>query len=170
MIDPRAFRPLALDADFVRAALPHRPPLLLVDAVDALGDSPPALHAHKDVSEAEPVLAGHFPTQPIWPGAYTVEGLAQCCALLGTILAMEVPCHSLAEVPRVSPPADGAVRVLASIDVKLTAPVLPGQRLDYWVVRTHVVEPAHRFEVEATVKGRLVARGTLTTALWEPGR
>lgn len=147
MIDPRAFEPLALDAAAVREKLPHRPPLLLVDGADAIASKPPALKAHKHVTPDEPVFAGHFPTEPVWPGVYCIEGLAQTCALLGALRG------------------DGGDRVLlAAADVKLTAPVRPGDRLDYLVVWTFSAEPVHRFDVEASVKSRVVAKGTLTLA------
>jgi len=53
---------------------------------------------------------------------------------------------------------------LASVDVKLTRPVLAGHRLDYRVVWTHSIGTVHRFSVEALVGGRTAARGTLLLA------
>lgn len=146
MIDLRAFEPLALDADAVRENLPHRPPLLLVDGATAIASKPPALRAFKHVSVDEPVFAGHFPGEPIWPGAYCIEGLAQTCALLGRLKGYRGPA------------------LLAAADVKLTAPVLPGQRLEYLVVWSFSADDVHRFDVEATVGNRVVAKGTLTLA------
>src|SRR5687768_8223126 len=151
MIDPKTLRPLSLDSEAVRGMLPHRPPLLLVDGVDGISTEPPALLAHKQVTAAEPVFAGHFPQRPIWPGIYTVEGLAQTCALLGALQA--------AERGETSAPMSAA---LVAANVKFTAPVVPGERLDYLVMWTFRLETMHRFEVEATVAGKPVARGTLT--------
>ena len=156
MIDPRAFKPFALDAEAVRQLLPHRPPLLLVDAVDAFSSEPPALRAHKLITAAEPVFAGHFPDRAIWPGVYCIEGLAQTCALLGALLAAD-------GAPRAD--ASSLDALLANADVKLMLPVLPGQRLDYLVVWTHTVDTMFRFDVEATVHSRVAARGTLTLAV-----
>lgn len=153
MIDPRAFKPLVLDGDGVRALLPHRPPLLLVDGVEAISTEPPALRAFKLISASEPVFAGHFPEQALWPGVYSIEGLAQACALLG---ALQDSAH------KETRKSWGAV--LAAADVKLTQPVLVGQRLDYLVVWTHTVDTVFRFDVEATVENRTVARGRLTLA------
>jgi 3-hydroxyacyl-[acyl-carrier-protein] dehydratase len=51
----------------------------------------------------------------------------------------------------------------AAVDVKLLAPVLAGQRLDYRVTLTHAVDDLVRFEVEAGVAGKPVARGTMTS-------
>ncbi|MDP1827751.1 MAG: hypothetical protein Q8L48_31045 [Archangium sp.] len=51
-----------------------------------------------------------------------------------------------------------------AIDVKLTAPVFAGQRLEYRVTLSRVVEQLQRFEVEAAVAGRTVAKGTVTSS------
>jgi 3-hydroxyacyl-[acyl-carrier-protein] dehydratase len=149
---------MTLDLEAVQRLLPHRAPLLLVDAVDEVGGEPPSLRAHKVIDSADPVLAGHFPGRPIWPGVYTIEGLAQSCALLGALKATTLGMASVQAPPSV-PEA-----VLAAVDVKLLAPVLAGQRLDYWVLWTHSVDAVHRFVVHADVAGRPVARGTLLVA------
>jgi 3-hydroxyacyl-[acyl-carrier-protein] dehydratase len=149
VIDPRAFRPHVLDAEGVRALIPHRPPLQLVDGVEALSTQPAALRAFKQVSTDEPVFAGHFPGRPIWPGVFCIEGLAQACAVLGALLDPNAPRRDV---------------LLAQTQVKLTGAVLPGDRLDYQVELTHRMESLSRCEVEATVRGRVVAKGTLTFA------
>ena len=51
----------------------------------------------------------------------------------------------------------------AALEIKLLQPVFAGQRLDYLVARTHQLEGMLRFEVEAQVAGRLVARGVMTS-------
>jgi 3-hydroxyacyl-[acyl-carrier-protein] dehydratase len=131
----------------IQALIPHRPPLLLVDGVDEVTQQPPSLKAFKQINLDEPVLAGHFPGQPIWPGAYCIEGLAQACAVLGAIV-------------------EGKQReaVLANVQVKLVAPVIPPARLEYHVAVTHRMEGLVRCEVEATVDKRTVAKGTLMLA------
>ena len=158
MIDPRAWKPLVLDAEAVRRVLPHRAPLLLVDGVEAIASGPPALKAFKQIDASEPVLAGHFPGRPIWPGVYCIEGLAQTCALLGALLQAQA-------TPGASHRSDGLNAILANADVKLTAPVTAGQRLEYVVVHTHTIDAVLRFDVEAAVQNRVVAKGTLTVAV-----
>ena len=54
--------------------------------------------------------------------------------------------------------------VAGAIDVKLLAPVFAGQRLDYRVTLTRVLEELQRFEVEASVEGRTVAKGVVTSS------
>ncbi len=147
MIDPTKLTPMALDAEAVRNLIPHRPPLLLVDGVDGLCLDPPALRAHKILTPTEPVFAGHFPQRAVWPGIYTVEGLAQTCAVLGALQAKGA-------VPMTA--------ALAAANVKFTSPASPGDRLDYLVLWTFRLDALHRFDVEATVGGRPIAKGTLT--------
>lgn len=182
MIDPRHLRPLRLGTAAIRRLLPHRPPLLLVDAVSAYAKEACGLRASRTITSAEPVFAGHFPDLWLWPGVYTIEGLAQSCALAGAIEALERGCaeHG-AELAKVAlqlerweplPPEGQALLsgplsrapMLASVDVKLLRPVFAGQRLEYEVARSHRVDPLHRFDVEGIVDGHLVARGTITVA------
>jgi 3-hydroxyacyl-[acyl-carrier-protein] dehydratase len=75
--------------DVIRRLLPHRAPLSLVDRVLGYRRRPrPRIRASKHISGNEPVFAGHFPGLHLWPGVYTIEGLGQTCALLGTVTAL----------------------------------------------------------------------------------
>jgi len=134
-----------IDADRIRALIPHRPPLLLVDGAEQGPNG--SLRAWKDIRADEPVLAGHFPGQPVWPGVYVIEGLAQACAVMGAL-------------------AGGPKRevLMAQVQVKLVAPVIPPARLDYDVRATHAMDGLVRCEVEASVAGKTVAKGTLMLA------
>lgn len=153
-----SFRPLALDAEKVRALLPHREPILLVDGVDAISTEPPGLRAHKLITATEPVLAGHFPQRAVWPGVYLIEGLAQTCALLGALQA--------SNRGETAAPTSAA---MAAANVKFLSPVVPGERLDYQVVWTFRMDALHRFDVEASVDGRLAAKGVLTLVVTSVG-
>lgn len=50
----------------------------------------------------------------------------------------------------------------AAVDVKLLAPVFAGDRLDYTCTLVRMLDDLVRFDVEAAVRGRLVARGVMT--------
>ncbi len=52
----------------------------------------------------------------------------------------------------------------AAVDVKLVAPVFAGERVDFFVTLSKTFGHLARFDVEATVDGRAVARGALTGA------
>lgn len=80
---------LRLGPDVVQMLIPHRRPLLMVDAVDAFRREPqPTLWARRHVSANEEVFAGHFPGLHLWPGVYTIEGLGQTTLLLGVLVQL----------------------------------------------------------------------------------
>jgi 3-hydroxyacyl-[acyl-carrier-protein] dehydratase len=68
------------------ALLPHRTPFLFVDAVDSY-EPGARVQARFLVTGDEPVLAGHFPGNPIFPGVLQLEALAQAGAI--AVLAHE---------------------------------------------------------------------------------
>src|SRR4051812_21820367 len=68
------------DASALVALLPHRPPFLFIDDVDAVEPSV-NIRAHYRVTGSEPFLAGHFPGNPIFPGVLQLEALAQAGAI-----------------------------------------------------------------------------------------
>jgi len=55
--------------------------------------------------------------------------------------------------------------VSAAVDIKFLQPVFAGQRLVYTVTQTHAVENILRFEVQAEVESRVVARGIMSGAM-----
>jgi 3-hydroxyacyl-[acyl-carrier-protein] dehydratase len=187
--DTRRFR---LGSAAVQRLLPQRPPLLFVDFVAGYERAPkPSLRAGRHIPANEEALRGHFPNFAIWPGVFTVEGLNQACNLLATISALQKrweeagrdpstvldALRHLDQVsemktqlrPEIMDPlrdmlrgASGMVGFSAGIDVRFTAPVFPGCRLDYLVVESGAHDAAMRYDVEALVDGSPVAKGRLT--------
>jgi 3-hydroxyacyl-[acyl-carrier-protein] dehydratase len=154
----------------VEALLPHRSPLLLVETVETYSAAGPELWCSYPVSPQAPVLAGHFPGQPIWPGTYTIEGLAQACALALIVDAVarepgeaDLAARVRAFCARTERKPAGAL-LLVSVGVKLVRPVLPGDRLEYRVRATHRLDGLCRLETSALVHGGEVAVGQLTVA------
>ena len=73
---------MPMDVKAIQKCIPHRYPFLLIDRV--LEASPnERIVAIKNVSITDPVLAGHFPDNPVVPGVVIVEGIAQAAAVLG---------------------------------------------------------------------------------------
>ena len=184
---------LALGADVVQRLIPHRRPLLMVDAVEAFRRAPePTLWARRHVSANESVFDGHFPGLHLWPGIYTIEGLGQTSLLLGVVLELVAAAEArgetadaalagLRQVDRsyalrpTSPPAALDVPVPRAgasghVDVKLLAPVYAGQLIRYRATLTHRLDDLSRFDVEATVDNTCVARGTMTGAAFPSPR
>ncbi len=59
------------------ALVPHRPPFLLIDRLCAWDASRVTVVAERWVDPDDPVLAGHFPGSPIYPGSLQGEVIAQ---------------------------------------------------------------------------------------------
>lgn len=123
----------------------------LVDRVTGFRGFPdPALSGIYEVRLDHVALAGHFPGDPIWPGALTIEGLAQAAQVL------------LVRAGAGSPGSTGGW--LAEVNVRLLAPVRPPATLTYRADWSGSFGGGHRVAVEARVGRLAVARGTLGVA------
>lgn len=176
-------RPLLL-VDTVAAYRPARP------------GKAPALWTRRHITANEEIFAGHFPDCYLWPGIYTQEGMGQSCHLLQVITILQelwsARGHDAEEVlralrnlemgfrmhPGYRPEASVFLKDLGreaarlgmagSVDIRFIQPVFAGQTLDYHVTCTHRIENLARFEVEAEVEGKLVAKGRITGAIGAP--
>jgi 3-hydroxymyristoyl/3-hydroxydecanoyl-(acyl carrier protein) dehydratase len=67
--------------DLGRAAierlLQHRPPFLFVDAITAVDLTGLAIEGRRVIRPDDPVFAGHFPGDPIYPGVLQIETMGQ---------------------------------------------------------------------------------------------
>ena len=61
-----------LDVTAIQKIIPHRYPMLLIDHVDQLVPGEMAI-AKRNVTVHEEVFNGHFPHNPVLPGALIVE-------------------------------------------------------------------------------------------------
>ena len=102
-----------MDIRQIMEILPHRYPILLIDRIVELEPGVRAL-GYKNITYNEPVFTGHFPGNPLFPGVYIIEAMAQ----LGGAVVLEP-----GEFSRNTP-------YLAGIDkAKFRRPVVPGDRL-----------------------------------------
>jgi len=69
-----------LDSNAIQKIIPHRYPMLLIDRVEKLVPGEMAV-ARRNVTINEAVFNGHFPDNPVLPGALIVESLAQTGAV-----------------------------------------------------------------------------------------
>lgn len=69
-----------LDTTEIQQILPHRYPMLLIDRVEELIPGEKAV-ARRNVTIDEAVFNGHFPGNPVLPGALIIESLAQTGAV-----------------------------------------------------------------------------------------
>src|SRR5437763_2320178 len=102
-----------LDTEQIRAYLPHRYPMLLVDRILELEPGKRATWL-KNVTANEEFFNGHFPGQAMMPGVLIIEAMAQ----VGGVLLLSDP--SMA----------GKLAVIVGIEnVKFRKPVVPGDAL-----------------------------------------
>lgn len=106
-----------MTAEQIMDALPHRYPFLLVDRVLEVSAGV-SVRGYKLVSLNEPVLQGHFPGQPVFPGVMLLEALAQVGGLL--IPTEEPTDQHINQVPLICRVQDAKFRRL----------VRPGDRVD----------------------------------------
>ena len=132
----------------IMEALPHRYPFLLVDRVIDIAED--EITGIKNVTINEEFFQGHFPQYPVMPGVLIMEALAQAAGVL--------------ELSK--PENKGKLVFYAGMDnVKYKKQVTPGDQL---VLHAKFIKrrgPIAVVEAEATVDGKLAAKGTLTFAL-----
>ena len=81
-----ATRAVGFQGEALERLVRHRPPFLLVDAITAYDLDQGAIAGRRRVDPADPVLAGHFPGNPVYPGVLLLEAMAQVLAALGPLL------------------------------------------------------------------------------------
>jgi 3-hydroxyacyl-[acyl-carrier-protein] dehydratase len=104
----------ALTIGEIMEILPHRYPMLLIDRIT---EFKPLLRAagYKNLTVNEPFFQGHFPGNPLMPGVFIIEAMAQ---LGGTIIM------GAEDFRR-------RTAVLTGIEkARFRRPVVPGDRLD----------------------------------------
>lgn len=77
---------IKLNRSQIMEIIPHRDPMLLIDEVTAMipGEQ---IEASFYVSPDREIFKGHFPGEPVLPGVYTTEVMAQASDIL--LLSME---------------------------------------------------------------------------------
>jgi 3-hydroxyacyl-[acyl-carrier-protein] dehydratase len=137
------------DVRHIMQILPHRYPMLLIDRITELEPGRRAV-GYKNVTVNEPMFMGHFPGNPVLPGVYMIEALAQ----LGGTAIMEPGSFS-----RKTP-------YLAGINkVKFRRPVVPG---DCLLMEATVLRSKMNIgwvAVEASVDGQFVCSGELSFSI-----
>lgn len=125
--------------------LPHRYPFLLVDKIIEIDGDNSAIGI-KNVTVNEPQFTGHFPDHPIMPGVLLIEGMAQTA---GAICA------------RKTGSGTNLVYFMTIDNARFRKPVIPGDRVEYHVVKQKQRGNIWKFHCDAKVDGQLVAEADI---------
>lgn len=130
-------------------AIPHRPPFLFVDRIVEL--SGPRIRTTKEIKPNEPVFAGHYPGQPIMPGALICESIFQTGAIL-----LSKMLGGMGE----------GIPVLTRINkAKFKSIVKPGSTLDIEAELVEKVSNAYFMKGKASVAGKTSVTVEFTVTL-----
>jgi 3-hydroxyacyl-[acyl-carrier-protein] dehydratase len=136
----------------IEAAIPHRPPMLLVDEV--VQRSEDRIVCRKTFRADEFFFQGHYPSQPIVPGVILCESAMQA----GGILLSEMM-------------QDGAgVPVATRLnDVKFKKMIQPGDTIEMDVTLRERVANAFFLNAKVTCDGKLAVRFDFACTMAEVG-
>lgn len=146
-----------LGKEAIEAAIPHRPPMLLVDEI--LEQSEDEIRCRRTFRADEFFVQGHFPGHPLVPGVILCECAMQC----GAILLAKLVSTNTGEAQQ------SLVPVATRLDaVKFKRMVTPGDTVEVQVKLNEVVSSAYFLTGKVTVAGKLAARLDFACTMAQP--
>ena len=142
---------MRLNIKEIQRLIPHRYPLLLIDALENVvtGESATGI---KNVTMNEWFFQGHFPENPIMPGVLIVEAMAQTAGALVMYSTQKDAQNKL-------------VYFMTINEAKFRKPVLPGDTLHIHVKKEKGRDPIWKFSGHAEVNGTLVSEAVFTAMI-----
>ena len=140
------------DINRILELLPHRYPFLLVDRIIEI-DGDRSCIGIKNVTANEPQFTGHFPSQPVFPGVFLIEGMAQTAGVICVL-------SKLAQQGRPKQV------FFTTIDkAKFRKPVIPGDTVEYHMQKLNHRRNMWWYRGEAKVDGALVCEAEVGAML-----
>ena len=131
-----------MNSNAIENAIPHRPPMLLVDEI--VGGDGEKLICRKTFREDEFFFQGHYPGQPVVPGVILCESAMQAG---GILLAS-----------RLGSTLSGLPVVTRMNNVRFRRMVRPGETIEIDVTLRDQVSKAYYLEARVQCQGRVAAR------------
>ncbi len=143
-----ATRTLCLGRSAIRGLIPHRPPFLLLDSLDHFDPVGSAAAGSRRIDAEDPILKGHFPGAPVYPGVLLLEMLGQLGLCLNALLEREA-----------DPSSEGAnLRLIGIHGAAFPREVLPGDELS---LLAHVLDPG---DYAVACLGQVISAGEVRAA------
>jgi 3-hydroxyacyl-[acyl-carrier-protein] dehydratase len=163
-------RHISLSAATTIRLLPQAYPFVLLDRVRACYPEDGSSYSIKNITMTDPVLSGHFPGYPIYPGVLVIEAMIQNACVIPTtrdLLKHFGSYEALLELfskPHNAIPDVANKYFLAESKVKHIEPIYPGDTLELEAKIILERDGMIVFKTGCTVEGREVARGQLSMA------
>jgi 3-hydroxyacyl-[acyl-carrier-protein] dehydratase len=137
-----------MDVNEIKELIPQRFPFLMLDRVTDIVEAK-SITAYKNITINEAYFNGHFPDNPVFPGAFIAEAMAQaaCVLLKKSIKDLEATTF-----------------FVTNIKIRFFKPVKPGDRLDIKINTVKMTRIGGLFETEAEVDGENISKGEMTFA------
>jgi 3-hydroxyacyl-[acyl-carrier-protein] dehydratase len=141
-----------INFDEIKALVPQKFPLLMVDRVLAL-EKGKKIIAIKNITGNEIFFLGHFPNVAVMPGAFIIESMAQTAIILF---------RKSYEDEATAREHANTVFLFGGAKVRFLKPVIPGDQLQIEATIIKAISVGGMVEAIATVEGQRVAKANLT--------